>query len=61
MGAVWLKSIVMPTNLAALGAKEEDIEKMANLACYGDGREGKLGSFVELNESDVANIYCLML
>jgi alcohol dehydrogenase YqhD (iron-dependent ADH family) len=57
----FLKSIGMPSNFAELGAKEEDIEKMAHTACYGDGREGTIGGFVALNETDVANIYRLML
>lgn len=54
-------SIGMPSTFAELGAKEEDIEKMAHLACHGDVRQGTLGSFVQLNAEDVANIYRLML
>jgi alcohol dehydrogenase len=54
-------SIGMPISFSELGAKEEDIEKMAHTACYGDGRTGMLGGFVRLNEADVANIYRLML
>lgn len=57
----FLKSIGMPTSFAELGAKEEDIERMAKTACYGDGRNGTLGGFVKLNEDDVINIYRLML
>lgn len=57
----FLKSIGMPSNFAELGAKEEDIEKMAHLACYGDVRQGYIGGFVKLDEKDVANIYRLML
>jgi alcohol dehydrogenase YqhD (iron-dependent ADH family) len=57
----FLKSIGMPLNFAELGAKEEDIEKMAHTACYGNERDGSIGGFVELNETDVANIYRLML
>lgn len=57
----FLKSIGMPGNFAELGAKEEDIEKMAYIACHGDVREGTLGGFVTLNQEDVANIYRLML
>jgi alcohol dehydrogenase YqhD (iron-dependent ADH family) len=57
----FLKSIGMPSNFAELGAKEEDIEKMAHSACYGDGRGGTVGGFVKLNETDVTNIYRLML
>jgi alcohol dehydrogenase YqhD (iron-dependent ADH family) len=57
----FLKSIGMPSDFAELGAKEEDIAKMAHSACYGDGRQGTIGGFVPLNEQDVANIYRLML
>ena len=57
----FLKSIGMPSNFKELGADEKDIEKMAHTACYGDGRTGKLGSFVTLNERAVAEIYRLML
>ncbi|MDD3172543.1 MAG: iron-containing alcohol dehydrogenase [Herbinix sp.] len=57
----FFKSIGMPSNFTELGAKEEDIEKMAHTACYGDVRKGTFGGFVKLNENDVANIYRLML
>lgn len=57
----FLKSIGMPGNFAQLGAKEEDIEKMAHTACYGNGGNGTIGGFASLNEEDVANIYRLML
>lgn len=57
----YLKSIGMPLTFAELGAKEEDIEKMAHTACYGDGGEGTVGGFVALTEQDVINIYRLML
>ncbi len=55
------KSIGMPTSFAELGAKEADIEKMAETACYGDGREGTIGGFAKLNKDDVMAIYKLML
>lgn len=57
----FLKAIGMPVCLKELGAKEEDIEKMAQTACYGDGREGVIGNFVPLKKEDVENIYRLML
>lgn len=57
----FLTSIGMPKNFAELGAKEEDIEKMAYTACYGDGGQGRLGGFVSLEQKDVENIYRLML
>lgn len=57
----FLISIGMPRNFAELGAKEEDIEKMAHSACFGDVREGTLGGFVELHQEDVEKIYRLMV
>jgi alcohol dehydrogenase YqhD (iron-dependent ADH family) len=57
----FLSSIGMPGNFEELGAREEDIERLAHAACYGDVRKGTLGGFVTLNEEDVANIYRLML
>lgn len=57
----FFKSIGLPTNFAELGAKEEDIEKMAETACHGDGRQGTVGGFVQLSKQDVAAIYRLML
>lgn len=57
----FLISIGMPRNFEELGAKEEDIEKLAHAACYGDVRDGVIGGFVPLKESDVAAIYKLMV
>ncbi len=58
----FLISIGMPKNFAELGAKEEDIEKMAYTCCYGRGNEGgKIGGFVSLEQKDVEAIYRLML
>ena len=57
----FLKSIGMPENFEQLGAKEEDIEKMAHTACYGNGRTGRIGGFVSLGEEDLRAIYRLML
>jgi len=57
----FLISIGMPKNFAELGAKEEDIERMAHCACHGDARQGTIGGFVALNQQDVENIYRLML
>jgi len=57
----FLASIGMPGNFEQLGAKEEDIPAMAHSACHGDVRTGTIGGFVALNETDVANIYRLML
>lgn len=58
----FLISIGMPKNFAELGAKEEDIEKLAYTCCYGKGNEGgKVGGFVALEQKDVEAIYRLML
>ena len=57
----FLHEIGMPTSFSELGAKEEDIEKMAEVACYGDGRDGYVYGFVNLNKEDVINIYKLAL
>ena len=57
----FLISIGMPKNFEELGAKEEDIERMAHCACHGDARTGTIGGFVALNQQDVENIYRLML
>ena len=57
----FLTSIGMPATFAELGAKEEDIPKLAHMAAYGDGRTGHLGGFVSLSEEDIANIYRLMV
>ncbi|TCL56018.1 hypothetical protein EDD76_113156 [Kineothrix alysoides] len=57
----FLISIGMPKNFHELGAKKEDIEKLAHTACYGDVNTGTLGGFVTLNQKDVENIYRLMV
>lgn len=58
----FLTSIGMPGNFTELGAKEEDIEKLAYTCCYGKGNEGgKIGGFVRLEQKDVEAIYRLML
>lgn len=58
----FLISIGMPRNFEELGAKEEDIEKMAYTCCYGKGNEsGMIGGFVSLNQKDVEEIYKLMI
>lgn len=57
----FLISIGMPKNFEELGAKEEDIEKLAHVCCCGDVNDGTLGGFVTLSEEDVANIYRLMV
>jgi alcohol dehydrogenase YqhD (iron-dependent ADH family) len=55
----FLRSIGMPQTLAELGGKEEDIPYLTRTAAYGNGNGGALGSFVVLQEEDMANIYRL--
>lgn len=57
----FLISIGMPKNLEELGAKETDIEQMAQICCYGDVRTGTISGFVTLNKQDVENIFRMML
>ena len=58
----FLISIGMPRNFEELGAREEDIEKMAYTCCYGKENEsGMIGGFVPLNQKDVEEIYKLMI
>ena len=57
----FLISIGMPKNFAELGAKEEDIPKLVDVLCNGDGRPGSISGFVTLNEQDCAKIYQLMV
>ena len=58
----FLSSIGMPANFKELGAREEDIEKLAYTCCYGKGNEGgKVGGFVSLEQRDVEAIYRLMV
>ncbi len=57
----FLISIGMPKNFAELGAKEEDIPKLVNVLCRGDGRQGSISGFVTLNEEDCTKIYKMMV
>jgi len=57
----FLISIGMPKNFAELGAKEEDIPKLVNVLCRGDGRQGSISGFVTLNEEDCTKIYQMMV
>ncbi len=57
----FLRSIGMPLNFAELGAKEEDIPKLVEALCYGDGRPGSISGFVTLTAEDCANIYRMMI
>ncbi|MBQ6094521.1 MAG: iron-containing alcohol dehydrogenase [Lachnospiraceae bacterium] len=57
----FLVSIGMPKNFAELGAKEEDIPKLVEVLCRGDGRTGSISGFVTLNEEDCTKIYQMMV
>ncbi len=57
----FLISIGMPKNFAELGAREEDIPKLVEILCHGDGRTGSISGFVTLNEDDCTKIYRMML
>ena len=51
----------MPKNFAELGAKEEDIPKLADTLCNVNGYNGTIGGFVSLNEEDCVKIYQAMV
>ncbi len=57
----FLTSIGMPATFKELGAKEEDIGKLADTACNGDKRPGYLQGFVRLEQKDIENIYRMCL
>ena len=57
----FLISIGMPKNFEELGAKKEDIPKLVNVLCRGDGRDGTISGFVTLNEEDCTKIYKMMV
>ncbi|MBR4831747.1 MAG: iron-containing alcohol dehydrogenase [Butyrivibrio sp.] len=57
----FLISIGMPRNFEELGAKKEDIPKLVDVLCNGDGRPGSITGFVTLNEDDCTKIYTMMV
>ncbi len=57
----FLKSIGMPLSFAELGAKEEDIPKLVEALCYGDGGTGSISGFVTLDTDDCTKIYQMMV
>ena len=57
----FLISIGMPKNFEELGAKEEDIPKLVDVLCNGDGRQGTVGGFMPLNVDDCTKIYKMMV
>ncbi len=59
--AAFLKKIGMPGNFEELGAKQEDIPKLVDVLCNGNGRPGSISGFVTLNEEDCTKIYEMMV
>lgn len=57
----FLISIGMPKNFAELGAKAEDIPQMVESLCCGNGRNGTLNGFVQLDKEDCTKIYEMMI
>ena len=57
----FLVSLGMPRNFAELGAKEEDIPKLVDVLCNGDGRTGSISGFVTLSKEDCTKIYQMMV
>jgi len=57
----FLTSLGMPRNFADLGAREEDIEKLAHTACFGTEGDGKLHGFTTMEQKDVEAVYRLMV
>ena len=57
----FLIALGMPKNFEELGAKEEDISKLVDVLCRGDGRPGTISGFVTLNENDCTEIYKMMV
>ncbi|MBQ1660866.1 MAG: iron-containing alcohol dehydrogenase [Treponema sp.] len=57
----FLVSLGMPKNFAELGAKEEDIPKLVDVLCNGDGRTGSISGFVSLSKEDCTKIYKMMI
>lgn len=57
----FFKRIGMPSTIGELGGSEADIDKLANTACFGNGRDGKLRGFVELDEEQIKAVYRNML
>lgn len=59
--ADFLTGLGMPKNFSELGAKEEDIPTLVENLCFGNGRNGKLTGFMELDKEDCAKIYQMMV
>ena len=56
----FLKRIGMPATITELGGSKEDIDKLAHVACSGNGRPGYLQGFVKLTEDEAKEVYKLM-
>jgi len=56
----FLKGLGMPVSMQEINAKKEDIPKLVDVLCNGDGRNGSISGFVTLNEEDCTNIYNMM-
>ena len=48
-------------SMMLIGIKEEDIPKLVNVLCRGDGRDGTIEGFIKLNEEDCTKIYKMMV
>ncbi|SFB31710.1 hypothetical protein SAMN05216249_1204 [Acetitomaculum ruminis DSM 5522] len=57
----FLISIGMPRNFQELGAKKEDIPKLVDVLCNGDGRKGVISGFIDIDKDIAQKIYSLML
>ena len=57
----FLISIGMPSNFREIGARQEDIQKLVEVLCHGNGRQGSISGFVTLSEEDCTEIYRMML
>ena len=57
----FLVSLGMPRNFEELGAREEDIPKLAEVLCRGNERQGTISGFVTLDEEDCRKIYKMMV
>ncbi|MCR4927999.1 MAG: iron-containing alcohol dehydrogenase [Lachnospiraceae bacterium] len=57
----FLVSLGMPKNFEELGAKEEDIEQLADTLVNGNGGSGEIYGFTRLDKQDCINIYKMML
>lgn len=57
----FLISIGMPKNFDELGARKEDIPKLVEMLCRGDGRNGTVSGFLTLDENECKKIYEMMV